>query len=493
MDSVRQTLGDLIARHGTGLVDDPRRCEALLRDYCGAYRREIFVLVTALEEGVGAELLGSRNRVPATLMLGQLARRLHENRALDEVAARWAVDSWAIALGVIAAPEDAPVEAPVPAPASVPPVEPPSRAQPAEIVVSADGRGAYRSIGEALASATDGDRILVRPGVYDEALVLDRRVEIAGDGPLGRIVVRSGSGSCVRIETEEATVRGLTLRSVAGLQDQGFFAVDVPGGRLVLEDCDVSSDSLAGIGIHGSGAQPVVRRCVVRDGADAGIYAFDGAGGTIEACDVRGNRNIGVAITEGASPLLRRCRISEGANAGVVSWSGGRGTLEECEIFANAQAGVGVSEGGDPILRRCSIRGGKDTGIFVHDGGRGTFSDCDVFGHEDAEVAVSRGGHPLLQDCRIHDGAVGIVVTENGGGTFERCEVSGNRSSGVAVRSRSRPVLRQCSIRQNGGFGVTVEEESDVTVEGCRLGANALGSWDVDETCVLRIPGTIEE
>jgi parallel beta-helix repeat protein len=475
MDLVRQTLSDLIERHGTGLVNEPRRCEGLLRDYCGTHRREIFVLVTALEEGVGADLLGSRGRAPTTLLLGQLADRLHDNRALDEAAARWAVESWAVALGVISGPETVEDQAPAPPTASHVRVAPlPTPTPPRDLVVSAGGEGDFLSIGEALGNATEGTRILVRPGVYDEGIVLDRRVEIAGDGPAGQVVVRSVRSSCIRMDTDEAIV-------------------DVPGGRLMLEDCDVSSDSLACIGIHGSTARPVVRRCVIRDGADAGIFAFDGGGGTVEECEIRGNRNIGVAISGGANPLLRRCKIHDGGNAGVVSWDGGRGIVEKCEIFGNAHAGVGVSEGGDPVARGCSIHGGKDVGVFVHDGGRGEFSHCDIFGHEDAEVAVSRGGNPLVRSCRMHDGAVGIAVTDEGNGTFEQCDVFGNRSAGVVIRLRSRPVLRRCTIRENGGSGVTARDEAAGTLEGCRLRANALGPWDVDETSRLRAPGTIEE
>ena len=30
---------------------NPRRCEALLKDYCGQYKQEIFVLVSALIKG----------------------------------------------------------------------------------------------------------------------------------------------------------------------------------------------------------------------------------------------------------------------------------------------------------------------------------------------------------------------------------------------------------------------------------------------------------
>ena len=54
----------------------------------------------------------------------------------------------------------------------------------ASIIVAADGSGDYITIGEAVAAAADGDKILVRPGTYVESTVVDKDVRISGDGPL---------------------------------------------------------------------------------------------------------------------------------------------------------------------------------------------------------------------------------------------------------------------------------------------------------------------
>ncbi len=103
-DIPRQRLCEIVAQYGHSLGDDPRRTEALLRDLCGEYKREIFVLVSALREQVAEGLLTSRDSVPHEVLLAQLTKRLRENLALAEDAARWAVESWALALGVIEEP-----------------------------------------------------------------------------------------------------------------------------------------------------------------------------------------------------------------------------------------------------------------------------------------------------------------------------------------------------------------------------------------------------
>ncbi|MCP4536333.1 MAG: WD40 repeat domain-containing protein [Chloroflexi bacterium] len=103
-DIPRQTLIQLVARYGSSLSTDPRRTEGLLRDFCGEYKREIFVLVSALKENVAVDLISLQDSVPYQMSSAQLTRRLQDNLALAEDAAQWAVDSWAMALGLIQQP-----------------------------------------------------------------------------------------------------------------------------------------------------------------------------------------------------------------------------------------------------------------------------------------------------------------------------------------------------------------------------------------------------
>ncbi len=97
----RLVLTRIIAERGREICDQPERLEALLRDLCGAYKREINVLVGALEERVTIDLMSSARRIPRETLLASLAQRLHDARAYTPEAARWAVDSWAVALGVL--------------------------------------------------------------------------------------------------------------------------------------------------------------------------------------------------------------------------------------------------------------------------------------------------------------------------------------------------------------------------------------------------------
>jgi len=104
-DLPRHTLSRIIREHGRGICDAPKRVEALLRDLCGAHRREINIIIGALEERVATDLLAARGAVPRDALLARLAARLRDNLAYTPEAARWGVETWAVALGTISEAE----------------------------------------------------------------------------------------------------------------------------------------------------------------------------------------------------------------------------------------------------------------------------------------------------------------------------------------------------------------------------------------------------
>ncbi|MCB1920041.1 MAG: DUF1566 domain-containing protein [Candidatus Competibacteraceae bacterium] len=122
-DAPCQKLRELIVEYGRSLCDDPRRCEALLKDYCGQHKREIFVLVSALKNRVAEDLIKTSASVPQPILFARLHKRLEEELAMTTDAAHWAVESWALALGVITQP--LPMVKPAPASAPSPPPQAP--------------------------------------------------------------------------------------------------------------------------------------------------------------------------------------------------------------------------------------------------------------------------------------------------------------------------------------------------------------------------------
>jgi hypothetical protein len=98
-DKPRETLRELIVTYGRSVAEDPKLCEALLRDLCGSHKREINLLVAAAKARV-PEDLQAQTGVPTEMLYASLGARLRDELSLNEDAARWAVEAWAAALGI---------------------------------------------------------------------------------------------------------------------------------------------------------------------------------------------------------------------------------------------------------------------------------------------------------------------------------------------------------------------------------------------------------
>lgn len=96
----QEYLRQLVLQHGEKITSDPRRCMAYLKDLCGSYEREIKVLVMTQQEHIVADLQAADLSLPMPVTIARLTQRLVDALALSEEAARWAVESWALALGV---------------------------------------------------------------------------------------------------------------------------------------------------------------------------------------------------------------------------------------------------------------------------------------------------------------------------------------------------------------------------------------------------------
>lgn len=100
-DIVRLKLIEIVTQYGQIVIENPRKVEGLLRDFCGDHKREIHGLMDAMRERVPLDLRAAGRGTPAAILLANLTRRLLDSRPMAEDMAHWAVESWAIALGVI--------------------------------------------------------------------------------------------------------------------------------------------------------------------------------------------------------------------------------------------------------------------------------------------------------------------------------------------------------------------------------------------------------
>ena len=232
--------------------------------------------------------------------------------------------------------------------------------------------GAYATIMEAIrASVVPGTLIVVKPGTYREALVIDRVVEVVGEGDRERIVVEATNSDALTVTAHRAAVRNLTLRAVGTGDSCG--AVWVRAGRAVISRCDLTSSIGSVVYVTGQMSDPIFQDCVVHDGAGGGLFFQDRSQGTIDSCTIVSNGLAGIMVSKSANPVIRNCVIEAGKQGRIFVYEQGSGTFQSCRIVGNAFSGIETSESGSPVVRGCEISGNGVYGVHAHARGRGDF------------------------------------------------------------------------------------------------------------------------
>ena len=343
-------------------------------------------------------------------------------------------------------------------------------------------RGDFLTVSDALAAAKPGDRIVVRPGFYREGIVIDKVVEIIGDGDRERITIEAANKDTVLFKAPAGRIANLTLRQAGGgLWD----CVDIRQGRLNLEDCDISSQARAAY--NPWRGRPWLRSNRIHDCEQGGILVDDNGQGVLEDNEIFANALSGIAIREGGNPTVRRNRIHDGKKSGIYVYENGQGVLEDNEIFANALSGIAIKEGGNPTVRRNRIHDGKQSGIMSMRTARGCWKTTTS---SPMRMPGSGSGRAAIRPCGATASTMAsnrhLCLEERPGGAgrqrhLRQCECRDQ------IKEGGNPTVRRNRITDNGYEAVWVYEGGRGTFEGNDLRGNKRGAWDIAADCADNI------
>jgi hypothetical protein len=102
-EAAARALRDIVTDRGRRILGDARQCEALLQDHSPSTRRENMALMEALKANIPPRLLALPPASLSEATIAKFGASLSEETALSAEAGRWAVLSWARALGLTVA------------------------------------------------------------------------------------------------------------------------------------------------------------------------------------------------------------------------------------------------------------------------------------------------------------------------------------------------------------------------------------------------------
>jgi hypothetical protein len=211
-----------------------------------------------------------------------------------------------------------------------------AKIDPPTVVVDARKHGDYTTITQALEAVQPGTRILVRPGLYKESIVVDKQVEIIGDGERSEIVIEGDGRNVILFQANNGRIANLTICQTGG--SRRCAVTIAQQGRLDLEDCDISSQGWQCVAIY-SNADPWIRRCHIHDSKGHGVVIYNGRAILVDNeiyANVKGGVMTMIIGNLPSNPIVRRNRIYRNGDAELLAEHASHGLYRDNYLCDNA-------------------------------------------------------------------------------------------------------------------------------------------------------------
>jgi nitrous oxidase accessory protein NosD len=388
-----------------------------------------------------------------------------------------------------------------------------------DLVVDPTDPAAFQEIDDAAAQAEDGDRIVVRPGIYRRPVVVDRAVRVESDGSTASIRLEPIGGEALGIAVSGATVAGLTIRPAEAGNDGGpWSAVAVHDATVTVEGCDLTSNAGATVWVGGPASRAVLLGCSLDGGSQNAVWVTEEGRAEVVACRVTGHRWPIAAIGEHAVLSIRDSEVSDNLDGGVGAADGATLIVEVSTIARNAGFGIQLESAAPAsLVEDCTIEENATIGVGV-DGGRGARIVRNRLRRNEVGITVTGGGAPTIEGNELPDNRLGIgvrgddsdpvivantitggasqgiVVDEQATGRFEGNRVSGCGEVGVWVDDAgTRPVFSGNHVSLCASVGIRVTHGAGGEFRTNDLRGNSGGSWGFHEPGALTRVANLED
>jgi len=352
----------------------------------------------------------------------------------------------------------------------------------AQLVVSPEGPGGYRTIQGAIDAAVYGDSIYVNPGIYEEHVTFKNGVSLLGAGP-SHSILRHGYGFEEVLLVRHASsgrIEGLSIERIGSVLAAPAVVLD--SASVTISDCVVAGAQEAGIEVTGSTSSPTVERTRILENAGHGLRVSDGARVYVVESEINDNGGCGIFLSGGATAEVEGTAIEGNSLSGIVlqgasvciatnvvinnqgHWgihaSGeSQADLATSSIAANVSGGVLLTDDARVNLREVDITAGGSGLLAQHDS-RLTLSTCSILDVQGVGIRVESAAIAELVDSVVLgcDGT-GIDFSSSAPCSGHHLTVAVNGGDGIALRGSSATIVNSI-VTLNGQAGLRVDSEA---------------------------------
>ena len=163
-------------------------------------------------------------------------------------------------------------------------------------VVDASDPQCFQLPSQALEKAGPTDHIFIKPGIYEDRLVVtERTIHLFGAGRDHVKIFNRRSGPCYLQRVTGGQMSGITFRYVGSDQHS---ALNILDSICTISHCRATEGLLSGVVIYGPDCRPTLLGNEICHNRESGIFSFAGAQPYLRENHCFGNHHFGIAARD---------------------------------------------------------------------------------------------------------------------------------------------------------------------------------------------------
>lgn len=363
----------------------------------------------------------------------------------------------------------------------------------------------FNMIQDAINVSREGTTIFVWEGVYYENVIVNRSVDLVGNGSREVTIDGDGNESVVSIIVDRVNISGFTVQN--GVANHGIqitanytrisdticrmnhHGITIVGSNhCTIENNTSSLNNFIGIGLYDCRDSQIIHNsCSSQNGN--GILLARCENITIEGNTGESNHN-GIDLQSSENCTIRENAFSQNRDSGIRLMKSPNCTILDNTLFHNGLYGISFSNSPSCSLLKNSM---IENGVFVS-GNSENFSSCVIdssntvngkpvyFFMNSADIIVPLGAGQIIlvntssiivenQNCS--NGSMGIFVLYSSGITLRNNICSGNSQNGIHIAYSAFCSIENNIADTNGHSGVFI-----VVSDNCEIRDNVFSHND---------------
>ena len=348
------------------------------------------------------------------------------------------------------------------------------------ITVDDSGRGDYRRIQEGVNAADPGDTVRVWAGTYDEDVLVEKTINLIGNGTGSTDFCRvNGNEEVFRITSDWTNISGFKIFN----GEVGVHLSNVENVNISDVYCHSSTSYSIGIEISSS-ANCTVTQSECSFNKDDGIKISSSDYITVTDSTCRANSDHGVNIYSSDYCTIERTLTRSNNDHGFYLFNSQYNTLDDCNASGNHLNGIHIynADHNSVVNTRSS---GNDNGIHLDRADHTTITSCNISGNNYGQgILIEESDYNEITGCEVsnnryrggmyfeysrRNSIIDTVCSNNEGSAILFFESSSNKVINITSRDNERDAVNIGQNSQN----ITVW---DTTMIGC--GFHLWGNFD---------------